>query len=38
MENSTREQVLDAATKLFAEKGHAGASLQEIADAVGVNI
>lgn len=38
MEDTAREQVLDAATKLFAEKGHAGVSLQEIADAAGVNI
>lgn len=37
MENASREQVLGAATILFAEKGHAGVSLQEIADAAGVN-
>jgi TetR/AcrR family transcriptional regulator len=36
MVNAAREQVLDAATRLFAEKGH-GVSLQEIADAAGVN-
>lgn len=38
MENATREQVLDAATRLFAEKGHVGVSVQEIADAGGVSI
>src|ERR1039457_289258 len=38
MPNTTREQVLDAATKLFAEKGLALASLQEIANSAKVNI
>jgi TetR/AcrR family transcriptional regulator len=38
MENSSHEQVLDAATRLFAEKGHAAVSLGEIADAAGVNV
>jgi len=38
MENAAREQVLDAATRLFAEKGHVGLSVQEIADAAGINV
>lgn len=33
MEKSTREKVLGLATKLFVEKGLAGVSVQEIADA-----
>ena len=37
MENSTRERVRDIAAKLFAEKGLAGVSLQEIAQATGVD-
>src|ERR1700681_3444611 len=38
MQKTTREQVLKAAAKLFAEKGLAGVSWQEIADAALVNI
>lgn len=34
----TAEQVLDAATRLFAAKGFDGVSMREIADAVGVNV
>jgi len=37
MENSTREQVRVAATKLFVEKGLAEVSLHEIAEATGVD-
>lgn len=33
---STRRAVLDTARRLFAERGYAGASLQDIADAAGV--
>lgn len=32
----TRQEVLDAALELFAEKGYFGASLRDIARAVGV--
>lgn len=38
MENAARGPVLDAAAKLFAEKGYAGVSLQEAADAAGIHI
>lgn len=38
MEKSAREQIVGTATKLFAEKGLAGVSLQDIADAAGISI
>jgi len=38
MGHATRERVVDAATKLFAEKGHTGVSLQDIADGSGIGI
>jgi AcrR family transcriptional regulator len=34
----TREQVLDAAARIFARKGYAGASVEEIAEAAGYSI
>lgn len=34
----TREKLLAAAKKIFAEKGYAGATVKEIADLAGVNI
>jgi AcrR family transcriptional regulator len=34
----TREQLLDAATRVFARKGYAGASVEEIAEAAGYSI
>ena len=37
MENAAREQIRGAAAKLFAAKGLAGVSLQEIADAAGID-
>ncbi len=37
MERGGRSQILDAAERLFAERGFAGASLQQIADAAGVS-
>src|SRR5262245_15423401 len=34
----TRESLLDASTKLFAEKGYDGTTVKDIADAAGVNV
>ena len=34
----TREQLLDAATRVFARKGYAGASVEEIAESAGYSI
>jgi TetR/AcrR family transcriptional regulator len=36
MEKTVSEQIVDTATRLFAEKGFAGVSLQDIADTSGV--
>jgi AcrR family transcriptional regulator len=36
--NATRERILDAAARLFAERGFDGASLRAITDAAGVNL
>jgi TetR/AcrR family transcriptional regulator len=38
MEKTVRDEVLDAATRLFAEKGFAGVSLQDAAEAAGIDI
>lgn len=34
----TRQQVLDAAARVFAQKGYAGASVEEIAESAGYSI
>jgi TetR/AcrR family transcriptional regulator len=36
MEKTVNEQILDSATRLFAEKGFAGVSLQDVAEASGI--
>jgi TetR/AcrR family transcriptional regulator len=38
MEKTIRDKALDAATRLFAEKGFAGVSLQDAAEAAGVDV
>lgn len=37
LEKNTENQILEAAKKVFLEKGMAGARMQEIADAAGIN-
>jgi TetR/AcrR family transcriptional regulator len=36
MEKNVREQILDAATRLFAERGFTGVSLQDVAETSGI--
>src|SRR5579859_3686507 len=36
MAGPRKEQILDVATRLFAERGYEGVSLQHVADAVGL--
>ena len=37
MQNDTETQILEAAKKVFVQKGYAGARMQEIADAANIN-